>query len=620
MPQFLCLHRLLPFIFLFLFFCATPTNAIEWTQDAGNAQRTGYTSEEPQLPWTYAWSFNGPDAQGGAGNHFYDAGRSSTLSVTWEGRTVLGGGKIYVPALQEGLYALNKDTGAVLWNMRSANFKATPAYDPATRMVFAGASNGTLYKVNADSGQVAGTYSAGSPLNKSVLLADGFAYVTSENGSLHKVSMTSMTQSWVYQGNSGTSTPPAFSPSRSVIIYATKDLYVHAVNVQNGAQKWRVKPSTVTASTVLSFDGTWPVISESHGIVFVRMNLGLDGLYGAPGFRSTFPTTNAETRTFLQTNPRWKNLFALNLDTGTEKFIPAVGSGGVEGLVNDGPQLWPGSLPALKPIAGGKEVAYMVFRNSQTTESYIDFRNESHMGEMVLDDTTVSGYVAGDLRFVQYDSGIVRITDEQSPISLAGNVIFYSHWGALETAKVTDRSSSRGATIANKITTTKYPSVIRRIKSCADFNPSTHRTTCGLELYQDGKYWPGPGFWVYWNIMDPPTPVRGAYSEGLLPRYTYASEGVIVIEGNGGELFVMKPSGTTTTSPTPQSSPTPTATSVTCNEDINQDRVVDLSDYSVLVVNFLKATITTPRADINRDGVVDLSDYSLLAVKFLRAC
>src|SRR5207237_644642 len=40
------------------------------------------------------------------------------------------------------------------------------------------------------------------------------------------------------------------------------------------------------------------------------------------------------------------------------------------------------------------------------------------------------------------------------------------------------------------------------------------------------------------------TPASSAYSQGILPRYTYVSDGLIVVEGNGGDLFVMKHSGT----------------------------------------------------------------------------
>ncbi len=53
-------------------------------------------------------------------------------------------------------------------------------------------------------------------------------------------------------------------------------------------------------------------------------------------------------------------------------------------------------------------------------------------------------------------------------------------------------------------------------------------------------------------------------------------------------------------------------------EDVNQDGVVNLIDFSLLASNFGKsgAAITTPRTDINGDAKVDLLDFSLLAGKF----
>lgn len=54
--------------------------------------------------------------------------------------------------------------------------------------------------------------------------------------------------------------------------------------------------------------------------------------------------------------------------------------------------------------------------------------------------------------------------------------------------------------------------------------------------------------------------------------------------------------------------------------DINQDQIVDLTDYSLLALNFLKTgiNINPPRTDITGDGIVDLTDYSLLSISFLQ--
>ncbi|MEO8580950.1 MAG: family 16 glycosylhydrolase [Patescibacteria group bacterium] len=65
---------------------------------------------------------------------------------------------------------------------------------------------------------------------------------------------------------------------------------------------------------------------------------------------------------------------------------------------------------------------------------------------------------------------------------------------------------------------------------------------------------------------------------------------------------------------------TPNGSPSSCTGDINQDQVVDLSDYSILAQNFFKVPPTNPRADINNDGQVDLTDYSILVSQFLMTC
>ena len=509
----------------------TPTtNLKEWSQDAHDPQRSGYIIDEPVQPWTLLWTWNGPDSNGGTGGHFYNAPR--------EARTITGGKYVYVPAGSKGLFALSKTNGSRAWNLTDTSFNATPAYDPETGYLYAGGSDGRLYKIEAGSGKVDKTYSAGDALNKSVLLAGDSAYVLTKGGQLHRVRTTDMSRIWIYSANSESAIPPAYSNAKGVVVFATKDLYVHAVNASDGAQKWRVKPTPNPAQFPYTYEGYWPVIAEKHGIVFVRLNLGMDGLWSGPGTKNLYPKSNSDTRAFLQANPKWKNLFALNLDNGSESFIPAVGYGGVEALIDGKPVLDVGPVPVVRVLPDGKEVAYIHFRSGQGDPP--DGRWDSHMGEMALDGSTVPGLSAGDLRFVKFSNSYVKITDEQTPLTMAGNTIFHAHWGASESVRITDRSNSRGLSYSNPIDTKANPAIIRRMQSCSNFNPGTHYTSCGLTLYDDGRYWNGPGWWVYWNVLDPPTPSRRAYSEGILPRYTYVSDGLIIVEGNGGELFVLK--------------------------------------------------------------------------------
>ncbi len=507
----------------------------EWSQDAHDAQRTGYIQEEPEEPWTLLWTWNGPDGNGGTGGHFYNAPR--------EARTITGGANVYVPAGSSGLYALAKNDGHQVWHLSNTQFNAVPAYDPATGYLYAGGADGQLYKINASNGTVAQTYAAGSGLNKSVLLVGNYAYVITDSGDLHKVNTSNMTRAWVYSAGSGVSTPAAYSSARGLILFATDDLDVHAIKDADGSALWRVKPTSHPAQAPYTFYGSWPVIAEQHGVVFLRLNLGMSALWSGPntgsGGGGVYPSSNADTRALLQNNNGdLENLFALNLDDGSQKFVPAVGFGGVEALDGSGnPVLQDGPMPVVKTLDNGKEVAYISFRSGQGSPN--DGRWDSHLGEMVLDDNTISGLAAGDLRFVDFPKSYVNITDEQTPLTMAGNTLFQAHWGASESVHILDRQDSKGQVHDDPITGESRPAIIRRMQACSDFNPSTHWTSCGLTLYADGRYWAGPGFWVYWNAYDPPTPDRGAYSEGILPRYSYVSDGLLVVEGNGGDLIVL---------------------------------------------------------------------------------
>lgn len=57
-----------------------------------------------------------------------------------------------------------------------------------------------------------------------------------------------------------------------------------------------------------------------------------------------------------------------------------------------------------------------------------------------------------------------------------------------------------------------------------------------------------------------------------------------------------------------------------CGSDLNGDEFIDISDYSILVENFLKLELTNARADINKDGIVDIDDYAILVGNFLMFC
>ncbi len=77
----------------------------EWTQHAHDAQHTGYAPQVPPHPWRLRWIWNGTDAAGGV------AKVTTTGSLPRNVQPVTGGGRVYVAAGTDGVFALSEATG-----------------------------------------------------------------------------------------------------------------------------------------------------------------------------------------------------------------------------------------------------------------------------------------------------------------------------------------------------------------------------------------------------------------------------------------------------------------------------------------------------------------------------
>lgn len=513
------------------------TSSSEWSQFAGNAQRTSYNPNGVTTPWKYLWQWNGAGADGKK--------QAGHLSVPDLVQPITGGGMIYMVAA-DTVYAFNQ-TGSVVWTRGGmGTLSATPAY--ANGYIYVGSGNGTIYQLRSDNGQIVTNAVLGGQLNNAPLITSTALVIGSSSGIVYSLDPTNLTKKWQYTANSPIVSPATYSLNKNMVFVNAQDLNVHAINAQTGALVWKTKPVTDRVymsgnptSAGAQFEEGWPVVAEQHGIVFVRYRLDWDTLWGG----NPFPTTNAAIRTLLtdKTKPSQQALYALDMATGNIAFVPAVGNGGQ----GDGGFLPMGPQPIVSNIEG-KEVVYIIWRNGLTCAGgWCDGREDATMGEMVLDSTTVPGYNAGDVRFVKF---IDIQTDEMVNITMGGNVIFHSHWLSSEAAQITDRSNALGATFANPIKTVDAPFVIWRQVYCAPGNSSCNpqlfpggtgtsygpsdcifnaltRYCTKLYSYGDQRAFPA-GFYEYYNDNN----------SGSSP-YTVVSNGLVLVKTNDGALIVL---------------------------------------------------------------------------------
>ncbi|MCS7062235.1 MAG: PQQ-binding-like beta-propeller repeat protein [Anaerolineae bacterium] len=506
----------------------------EWSQHSHNAQRTSYTTQAPAYPWRWRWAWNGPNAGGGVSK--VTSGGSLPRNV----QPVTGGGRVYVAAGNDGVFALSETTGQQLWQRNGiGTVRSTVAYDHATQAVFVVSGNGRLYKLRASDGAILAQFvtdqTSALPLPPAVY-ADRVVF--SMGRRVHAVNTVSMQGIWTHTVATTltVAVPPAYSASRDLVIVATEpDLVVRAVRNSDGTQAWARRPvhSSRSFDDPTEYRLGWPVVADNAGYVLVKVRLDWDTMW------IDWPQTNAGMRQLLTNNPGHQALFVLDLDDGSVPFIANVGHGGY----GDGGYMPMGPQPVVKRLAGGKDVVYTIIRAKHA----YDPRWDSHFGEMVLDNTTVSGLQGGDVRFIAFDmppgsSDPYLLTDEQPNVSMAGDYLFGAHWEAGFALRILDRSDSRGS-FNNRITSQRLSTVVTSQDGggCA-FNATTHYCASGLEGGRNYDF----GFYIYYNQGAVYDQYWSEYSTWVVSNdnvYFRSTDGAIVAltSGNPSSLSAVGP-------------------------------------------------------------------------------
>lgn len=501
------------------------SQSADWHQHAADAQRTSFMPQAIPTPWRWKWAWNGPNATGGISSGKFRLPRNS--------QPVVGGGRVYIAAGSRGVYALNNANGTVVWNRSDiGTVNSTPAYDPETGALFVLNTNGSLYRLDAATGETLRSFSSGasSDLPLPPALAGQRVFFSMGNA-VYALDKFSLQQIWRYNAASPVDTPPAYSASRDLIIVASRDLYVHAIRNQDGSQAWLVKhtplqtgdPGQSSNNDFAEVSRGWPVVADASGVVLIKLRLDWYSLWEwNPGIL----TNNHDMRQHLQNHPKQKALLAIDLDDGIEAFLAHVPHGGF----GDGSYMPMGPMPVIKTFPDGKQIAYVVMRGGPCIQEPCDSRWDSHLGELMLDDQTVSGYLAGYVRYMQ---NTFFPSDEQAFLSMAGDHIFAAHWEAGIAHKIEDRSPFKG-TGTDPITVSNLPHIVTSQDNdvCGGgFQPNHY---CANRL-ENTRTWPG-GFYIYWRQGAVYDQHWSEYAQWVISRdtiYFVSTDGAVVALEHG---------------------------------------------------------------------------------------
>ena len=158
---------------------------------------------------------------------------------------------LFTPYYTGGLYAFDAATGTPLWsNTQLDAIQSSPAV--ANGVVYVGSVFGTMYALDANSGNVLWSYvPQGGSVNSSPAVVNGVVYVGADNFYVYALDAATGNVIWRYRTDSAVSSSP--SVTGGVVYVASADT-VYALTASAGTLLWSTPVSSlISGSTTVAY-------------------------------------------------------------------------------------------------------------------------------------------------------------------------------------------------------------------------------------------------------------------------------------------------------------------------------------------------------------------------------
>ncbi len=173
--------------------------------------------------------------------------------ISYPSAPAVSGGVVYLtsatyPGVSYSLYALDANTGAVLWQHQLSGYAGTPVV--ANGVIYYGSNNHTFYALNASDGSLLWSYQNTGGSFTMPVVANGTVYVGSDDHSFYALNASTGALLWSYQTGAQIYTTPVLA--NGAVYFSSQDGYVYALNVSDGSLLWRV---SATAASLAADQG-----------------------------------------------------------------------------------------------------------------------------------------------------------------------------------------------------------------------------------------------------------------------------------------------------------------------------------------------------------------------------
>lgn len=167
---------------------------------------------------------------------------------------------LYVGSRGGKFYALDINTGAIKWQYDTGNggviVSSAPVYDSAVYFGSAKAPGSALYALNKDSGGLLWKVDLPQPVYSSPVITGNTLLVGDNRGKLLAFDKTSGAQQWMFSSNGGHTflSSPSISADGTTAYFAPGyyDKKIYAVSISNGAEKWQYDTALSTTFIYVS--------------------------------------------------------------------------------------------------------------------------------------------------------------------------------------------------------------------------------------------------------------------------------------------------------------------------------------------------------------------------------
>ena len=284
---------------------------------------------------------------------------SQTGAIVWQFATgaiidaapaIGADGTVYVVSYDGNLYALDGATGAKKWSQTISIVNAVNASSPtigSDGTVYVGSQSGQLFAIDGSTGSVKWSLQTGNHIRSSPAIGpDGTIYVGSGDAKLYAVDPASGTPKWTFQTNGEVSASPSIA--NGMVYVPSTDGTLYAIDAASGSEIWSFTPAGGgnSGGVAIATDGSVYLWSND------RLNnylYALDGTSGSQKWATELdkvnsfadggysPSIGSDGTIYIDSQA---NLYALDPGTGSIKWTYPNLSGAREALIGPNGRLY----------------------------------------------------------------------------------------------------------------------------------------------------------------------------------------------------------------------------------------------------------------------------------------